>query len=118
MITKETLDYLADFVDELDTTMDMVEGTNNAYFFNKLGEETGEAHEVFSALLGSESKNRKLTKKAGSVEAALIEELSDTFNVLMIIARRHGFTVDNVFEVGRQKMKIKNDKRRRAGVGS
>ena len=111
-----TIGHLAAFIDELNETMRMVEGTDTSYFFNKLHEETGEVAEVGSAMMGSESKQKKLTKKCGTVEAALLEELADTFVVTMVLARRANFTTEDILREAKRKMQIKNEKRRRARV--
>lgn len=105
---------LDDFADELDVTMKMVDDTPVHYFYNKLSEETGEVAAVASAFMGSEKKIRQLTEEAGSIENALIEELSDTFVVIMIIARKHGFDLEDIFKVGTVKMFQKNMKRQNA----
>lgn len=113
-MNKETIMSLDNFSDELDTTMEMVASTDVSYFFNKLHEETGEVAEVGSAIMGSENKTRKLTKKCGSVDLALLEELADTTVVTMILALKRGFTIEQVLTEATRKMKIKNDKRRKA----
>lgn len=100
----KTKQELMNFIDELEITMKMVEGTPTSYFYNKLHEETGEVAEVASAFMGSLKKQIKLVEKCGSVEAALIEELSDSFVVIMILARRHGFDLEDIFRVGKDKM--------------
>lgn len=105
------MNNLQDFYEELNQTMELIEKTPTHYFYNKLHEETGEVAEVASAFMGSEKKIRELTAEAGSLENALIEELSDSFVVLMIIARRHGFDMEDIFKVGAHKMAVKNQKR-------
>ena len=105
------MDRDGEYYEELGRTMRLVEDTPAYYFYNKLSEETGEVAEVAAALMGSESKQRKLLKKHNTINDALLEELADTVNVAMIIAAKHGLEPDEVINMGRIKMKRKNDKR-------
>lgn len=105
------MDRDGDYYDELERTLRLIDGTPTYYFYNKLSEETGEVAEVASAIMGSESKQRKLLKKHSTLEEALLEELGDTVNVVMIIAARHGLEPDQVISMGYRKLKKKNDKR-------
>lgn len=99
------------FIRELNLTMHLVEDTDISYFFNKLHEETGEVAEVGSAIMGSENKTKKLSKKPGGVDGCLLEELADTIVVASIIAYKKGFKFLDLLEMAKKKMKIKNDKR-------
>ena len=105
------MDRDGEYYDELERTMRLIKDTPTYYFYNKLSEETGEVAEVAAAIMGSESKQKKLLKKHAAIEDALLEELADTVNVAMIIAARHGLEPDEVINMGRIKMKKKNDKR-------
>lgn len=110
-MSKESLEAYFDFEDELSVTMEYTSETPVEYFYNKLHEETGEVAEVVSAYLGSEKKYKKISKKSGSLELALLEELADTINVAFIIALKKGFTPSNVLDEARKKMRNKNEKR-------
>lgn len=96
---------------ELARTMGQILNTPTYYFYNKLAEEAGEVAEVASAYMGSNKKIRKILSKYECLEEAMLEELGDTMNVVMILASRHNITFDDVVEAGRQKFKTKNDKR-------
>jgi NTP pyrophosphatase (non-canonical NTP hydrolase) len=100
-----------EYLNELIRTLRLIGDTPAHYFYNKLSEETGEVAEVASALMGSERKCKKILKKHNSLEDALLEELGDTVNVVMIIASQHGLKPEDVIDMGRIKMKRKNDKR-------
>lgn len=99
------------YKEELTTTMGHIEDTPTYYFYNKLAEETGEVAEVASAYMGSDKKVIKLLKTHDNLEEAMLEELSDTVNVVMILAARHNITFEEIIDTGRLKLKKKNDKR-------
>jgi NTP pyrophosphatase (non-canonical NTP hydrolase) len=96
---------------ELARTLGLIQKTPTYYFYNKLAEEAGEVAEVASAYMGSNKKVKKILSKYECLEEAMLEELGDTVNVVMILAARHNLTFDEVVEAGRQKFKTKNDKR-------
>ena len=98
-----------EFNDELFRTIKLVENTPTYYFHNKLFEEAGEVAAVLSGIMGSEKKIKKLVEEHVSLEEALLDELGDTTNVIMILAARYGMSFDEVVERGRLKMKEKND---------
>ena len=109
----DNIPQASDYHDELTRTLKLTEDTPTPYFYNKLSEETGEVAEVAAAFMGSESKIKKLLKKHETLEHALLEELGDTVNVAMIIGARHNLTPDEIIDMGRIKLKRKNDKRDR-----
>lgn len=100
-----------EYQNELIRTLELIKDTPTEYFYNKLHEETGEVAEVASAWMGSEAKVKKLLKKHDDLTEAMLEELGDTLNVVMILAARHDLSFDEVVDMGRRKLKKKNDKR-------
>ena len=99
------------YIDELLRTLRLIERTPTHYFHNKLNEEAGEIAAVFSAYMGSEKKIKEFKEKHGSLREALLDELGDTTNVIMVLAARYGIRPEEVIERGRVKLKRKNDKR-------
>ena len=99
------------YKDELFRTLELIRGTETHYFHNKLMEEAGEIAAVFSAYMGSSKKVKKFERKHGSLREALLDELGDTVNVIMILSARYSIKPEEVIERGRVKMKIKNDER-------
>ena len=102
---------VSDYYAELFRTLTFIKDTPTHYFYNKLSEETGEVAEVAAAFMGSETKIDKLLKKHITITDAMLEELSDTYNVVMILAARHGLSITDIIEEGTRKLKSKNDNR-------
>lgn len=79
---------------------------NKLYYALKLSEEAGEVAEVCLALEGSRRKIAKLGGKASAREA-LVEELGDTLNVVMLLAEHHDLNMAEILESGRNKLEVK-----------
>lgn len=99
---------IVNYLRALDETMAEIKKTPTYYFYNKLNEESGEVAEVASAFMGSRSKQKKIEAKGKTLDGAMLEELGDVFNVVMILCTRHNVGMQELINSAANALDRKN----------